>query len=44
MTRHELKQNIGSITSLFSIAPFSGVQMENSRVIDREMSFKPFLY
>jgi hypothetical protein len=33
MTRHVVVRNFGSITPLFSIAPFSGTQIENNGVM-----------
>jgi hypothetical protein len=33
MISHELELNFGNITLLFSIAPFSSVQMENNMVM-----------
>jgi hypothetical protein len=31
--RHEFKRDFGAITLLFSVAPLSGVQLENSGVM-----------
>jgi hypothetical protein len=33
VTSHESKRDFGAITLLFSVAPLSGVQLENSEVM-----------